>query len=211
MSWIAGSHTHGCWLGTYEIQTRRCFEKYVGKGDVVYDIGAHVGFYTLTASALVGSQGTVVSFEPLPRNLDYLIRHVSLNSLENVRILAAACTDENGLAGFEVNRKGHAQGHLSEGRNLYISTVTLDKVWEREAFPSPDHMKIDVEGGERNVLRGGADVIQKFHPTIFLSLHSLPLYEACVALLETWNYQIEPLTGPNEEGYPPEIVAQFKD
>ena len=57
--WIVGSSNHGCWLGSYEYEKRLVFEKTVTKGSIVFDIGAHVGFYTLLASVLVGPGGRV--------------------------------------------------------------------------------------------------------------------------------------------------------
>ena len=52
--WIAGSSDHGCWLGSYEYAIRRVFEETITHGSIVYDVGAHVGYYTLLASELVG-------------------------------------------------------------------------------------------------------------------------------------------------------------
>src|ERR1700748_2608728 len=49
---IVGSATHGCWLGSYEFETQRAFGRLVNGGDVVYDLGANVGFYTLLAAQL---------------------------------------------------------------------------------------------------------------------------------------------------------------
>ncbi|HEV8435127.1 MAG TPA: FkbM family methyltransferase, partial [Thermoanaerobaculia bacterium] len=84
--WITGSAPHGCWLGTYERDSQRAFMDNVHEGDVVYDIGANAGFFTLLASTLAGPRGLVFAFEPLPRNVALLERHVSLNGCENVRI-----------------------------------------------------------------------------------------------------------------------------
>lgn len=67
--WVVGSSKHGCWLGSYEYHKRRLFEQLIRPGDTVFDIGAHVGFYTLLASILTGPAGRVFAFEPLPRNL----------------------------------------------------------------------------------------------------------------------------------------------
>jgi hypothetical protein len=67
--WIRGAGVHGYWLGTYELKKQEAFEKAVKKGDVVFDIGAHAGFYALLASSLVGESGKVFAFEPLPRNV----------------------------------------------------------------------------------------------------------------------------------------------
>src|SRR5574341_673203 len=88
--WIVGASVHGCWLGSYEYDKQKRFVREIKKGDVVYDIGAHVGFYTLLASELVGPSGQVIAFEPLPRNLGYLHRHLALNSCKNVTVIEAA-------------------------------------------------------------------------------------------------------------------------
>lgn len=67
--WIAGSAPHGSWLGTYERHVQRLFCERIHPGDVVLDIGANVGFFTLLASKLAGPDGHVHAFEPVPRNL----------------------------------------------------------------------------------------------------------------------------------------------
>src|SRR5216684_2115948 len=77
--WIVHSATNGCWLGTYERHVQRLFRQRLRPGAVALDVGANVGFFTLLASKLVGSAGHVYAFEPLPRNLYYLERHVRLN------------------------------------------------------------------------------------------------------------------------------------
>ncbi len=64
---------------------QKTFINEIKEGYVVFDIGAHVGFYTLLSSQLVGEQGQVVSFEPFPPNLSYLKRHIQLNKLKNVK------------------------------------------------------------------------------------------------------------------------------
>lgn len=74
--WIVGSSNHGCWLGSYEYRKRILFEKMVPHGSIVYDLGGHVGFYSLLASVLVGPTGHVFVFEPFPANLAYLRKHL---------------------------------------------------------------------------------------------------------------------------------------
>src|SRR3989442_1960320 len=74
--WIAGSSIHRCWLGYYEPAKQRAFSAAIESGDVVYDLGANVGLYSLLASFLVGPRGRVFSFEPVPRNLSFLRRHL---------------------------------------------------------------------------------------------------------------------------------------
>ena len=96
--WIRGSSNDGCWLGSYERKKTRLFEKTVTGGSVVFDIGANVGYYTLLASLLVGPGGKVFSFEPVPRNLFYLRKHLAMNRLKNVTVFEEAASDTCGEA-----------------------------------------------------------------------------------------------------------------
>src|ERR1700744_2136549 len=91
--WIVGSATHGCWLGSYEFETQRAFAGLVRRGDVVYDLGANVGFYSLLGARLAGEEGAVYSFEPLERNLGYLRSHIALNRLKNCVVVETAIAD----------------------------------------------------------------------------------------------------------------------
>ena len=75
----------------------------------VFDIGAHAGYYTLIASKLVGGSGHVVAFEPAPRNLRYLRRHLSLNHVSNVTVLEVAVSDRAGVGRFDVGAESYAR------------------------------------------------------------------------------------------------------
>ena len=67
---------------------------------IAFDVGANVGFFTLLASKLAGAGGHVYAFEPLPRNLYYLERHVRLNERTNIAVEALAITATSGEAQF---------------------------------------------------------------------------------------------------------------
>ena len=64
LRWIVGSYNHGCWLGSYEYEKQLALRELVHAGDVVYDLGAHVGYFSIILSRLVGPTGMVYSFEP---------------------------------------------------------------------------------------------------------------------------------------------------
>jgi FkbM family methyltransferase len=125
--WIVGSSNHGCWLGSYEYEKRRLFERALREGFTVFDVGAHVGFYTLLASVLVGAKGKVFAFEPLPRNLHYLKEHLRRNRVENVSVVEAAVSDRSGFAAFEEGLYDSG-GHLAAAGRLRVPTVTLDEL-----------------------------------------------------------------------------------
>lgn len=192
--WMVGSSTHGCWLGSYEYEKQRRFAKEVSPGAVVYDVGAHVGFYTLLASELVGPGGRVIAFEPLPRNLYYLQKHLSLNNCRNVTVFEAAVLDTKRLVRF-AEGPNSSMGFVSEQGCIEVRAVTLDESFVKGEVPRPDVIKIDIEGGEYGALNGAKRLLAEFHPVVFLSTHSSEVHKQCCDLLETLGYRLSSLTG----------------
>jgi FkbM family methyltransferase len=188
--WIPAAATHGCWLGVFERAEQHVFAQAVHPGDVVYDLGANVGFYTLLAAKL-GAR--VLAFEPVPRNLAYLRRHIALNECENVTVVAAAISDHSGTAHF---REGplHTVGALVEddADGYDVPVVALDAI---VGTPAPQLVKIDVEGGEAAVLRGADHLLHESRPTVLLSTHSTALRRECVAMLLEAHYEVQPMGG----------------
>ena len=208
MRWVVGSSTHGCWLGSYESEKMQCFVASVRPRQVVYDIGANVGIYTLAASRLVGSAGRVVAVEPLPRNLAFLRRHVQMNHCANVTILPVAISDENGTALFDDDTDA-SQGHLSANGRLEVTVARLDDVAKVEKLPPPDVIKMDVEGAEAKVFAGGERIISQSRPLIFLATHGAEVKQECLRWLRGHGYNVESLLGSDAE-YADEFIAQVR-
>jgi len=192
--WIAGSSNHGCWLGSYEHSKRIVFERTVTEGSTCFDVGAHVGFYTLLASELVGPKGRVFAFEPLPRNVAYLRRHLELNRTGNVTVFEAAVSDSAGQASFE-EAESSLMGRLSPGGGLRVKTLALDGLLSKGEIPSPNFIKIDAEGAEMHVLTGAQRLLADARPTIFLATHSPELHRQCCDLLTSAGYSLDPIVG----------------
>ena len=190
--WIVGSSNHGCWLGSYEWGRRRLFEETVKEGNIVFDIGAHVGFYTLLASALVGPAGKVFAFEPLSQNVSYLKEHLRINKVENVVIHEAAVFDRTGTAPFDL-RHISSQGRISSQGDQVIDTVSLDELIANGEIPNPDYIKIDVEGTELKVLLGAEEILSKAYPTILLDTHSPETNRRCCEFLKSLGYCFKPI------------------
>ncbi len=190
--WIVGSHIHGCWLGTYELTKRRTFERVVTSGMTVYDIGANVGFYSLLAAVLVGDNGKVYAFEPVPRNLSYLHRHLELNAIHTVSVIPAAVSDRDGEVRFWEAHDA-AQGRIADQGQLTVRSVSLDGLLKDTAVTPPDCIKIDVEGAELHVLHGAEHTLCDYHPLLFLATHTPELRHACRQLLGELGYTLHPL------------------
>ena len=189
--WVVGSGVHGYWLGSYETEKQQVLAKLIAQGDVVFDIGAHVGFYSLLASVLVGSTGHVYAFEPLPRNLFYLREHLRLNHISNVTVVEAAVSDRCGVAGFDEGTNSFA-GHIAADGNLQVETLCLDEMVPGK-IPPPDCIKVDAEGAEMLILSGAESVLANFHPIVLLATHGCLVHGECCRFLEDLGYVLWPL------------------
>jgi len=181
--WIVGSGTYGYWLGTYERDEQRVIARRLRAGKVFYDLGSNVGFYSLLAAA-AGCR--VLAFEPSPRNLAFLRRHIALNGIQSIEVVEAAVSDFAGTARFGKGETPN-DGSLLDSGELEVRVVALDQM----RLPAPDIMKIDIEGSEFRALTGAKATILSSRPTIFLATHSLETHRQCCELLRLWNYSLE--------------------
>jgi FkbM family methyltransferase len=193
--WRVGSSNHGCWLGSYEYEKQRVLQRSIKPGDVVYDIGANVGFYTLLASTLVAEHGRVYAFEPLPSNLEDLRNHLKLNRIRNSTVIEAAVSSRDGEAYFDPSMN-RSQGRLSSTGTIVVRTVMLDSWLRQNSFRPPSLMKIDIEGAEAECLRGAEHTIRTSRPIILLATHNHDLHAACIEMLSDWKYDLRPLDAP---------------
>ncbi|HVQ40459.1 MAG TPA: FkbM family methyltransferase, partial [Pyrinomonadaceae bacterium] len=140
-------------------------------GDVLVDIGANVGLYTIWAAKTRGVR--VYAFEPESQNYALLYRNIVLNQLsKQVVAYCVALSDEPGysllhLNQFEAGRSNHSYGeevdYKLEYRESQLSqgcvATTLDLLVTTGAVPRPNHIKIDVDGFEHKVLTGCANLL----------------------------------------------------
>jgi FkbM family methyltransferase len=202
--WLIRSANYSCWLGTYERTKQRAFATEVRPGAVVFDIGAHVGFYSLLSAVLSKPGGRVFAFEPFPLNAANLRRHVALNHVP-VEVIEAAVADREADGRFEVGADSYT-GSLGE-QGAPVRVVTIDGLCIAGKLPQPDIVKVDVEGAEALVLRGASETIRLAQPVIFVAVHGAAARTECLELLEGFGYRTEPLTGSGIEPGT-EFVAQ---
>jgi FkbM family methyltransferase len=187
--WIQGSGVNAYRLGNYEIEKQKLFESLVRTGDVVYDIGANVGFYTLLASELVGKQGKVFAFEPLPRNINYLKKHIELNKCKNVFVIEAAVYNIEGEVNFGEDAYGSVYGRVVDDvSNIKVKSVVLDKMVKEQIVSAPNVLKLDIEGNELMALKGAENILKQYHPIIFLTTHSEKIRQDCLSFLKGLKY-----------------------
>jgi FkbM family methyltransferase len=152
----------------------RLVSETVQPGDTVWDIGANLGLFSLAAAVAAGPGGRVLSVEP-DSTLVRLLRRSAAAAREcaPLDVFPAAVSAECGVARFCIARRNRSTSFLAgfgtgEAGGVrateLVPTVSLD--WLLTQFPAPHVLKIDVEGAEALVLRGGRGVLQAHHPRV---------------------------------------------
>jgi FkbM family methyltransferase len=199
--------------GSWEPEVVRSIQKHVMPRARVLDIGAQSGFYSLLLSRLVGPEGMVFAFEPLPANFRILEENVRLNNIQNVRIRREAVSDHSGEIRFEFPHEEPSlvAGPVIEGDDLgtfQVPAVSLDD-FVRQTGHSIQFIKMDVEGAETAVLRGAVQSLKAFHPPMIIELHSNAFQKGphpVIPFLESLGYRMEWL---NEGGYRCNVFADW--
>ena len=189
--WLFGAGTIRMALGVHERKNIEFLSMMVQKGYVFYDIGANVGYYSIVSSMMVGNDGKVFAFEPNPRNLHLLKKHLSLNNCQNVGVISACVGDKMGLVHFDLS-DDPSTSHVDSKGKLRVRMVQIDTLVANDVMPPPDFMKIDVEGAEMLVLKGAQCTLNTFHPRILLSTHNAKVHKQCLEFLKVRGYKIFP-------------------
>jgi FkbM family methyltransferase len=149
--------------GIWEANETHWFAKALREGDVVVDVGANIGWYTLIGARLVGETGRVYAFEPDPAAFALLSRNVRANGLTNVVLEQKAVSDAPGTLRLYVapENKGDHRIYQPEGEErayVEVPAVTLDDYF-RDRADGVDFVKVDTQGAELVILQGMRELI----------------------------------------------------
>ncbi len=144
-----------------EQKVKEIFLENISSGDVVIDVGANIGDYTLIACKKVGDSGKVLAFEPLSETFSVLTRNLQLNEITHCQPFQKAVGEKLGVANLYKTNASGTMGHLDSslsGQNLIkkneTEVVTIDNVLSSNHIENVSMMKVDVEGFEHEVLLG---------------------------------------------------------
>ncbi len=168
----------------YEDTAVTSFLAAIKPGDTVWDIGAHIGLYTILAARKVGKGGTIVAWEPAPKSFEQMARHLALNGLdEQCRLIGEVVSDglqsqvtfelEGGVDNGIDNRLGYEHPNKPWGTQITVTARSIDD-WAARMERIPDVIKMDIEGAEVFALRGGRRLLTGEYgkrPRILLSVH----------------------------------------
>jgi len=165
---------------------KRVYLSFVRRGDIALDVGANVGAHAVFLSHLVREDGRVLAFEPLAPNIDALRETIRRRSrISNISIFQLAVGNPGKTrqevvikapgadltqASLQLQAAGSWERKASV-REYKVSLTSLDAEGEVQALPSIDFVKIDVEGGELDVLKGAARTISKHRPLIYCEVY----------------------------------------
>lgn len=139
----------------FEPMTVERFRQSLTKGMTVVDVGANVGYYTLTAARAVGRRGVVHAIEPCDTNLAVLYRNVELSDLRNIHIHTCAAGANHGERRFYVTQSSFDHGFYQHPLAEIECATTVEQVPIDDLISTRvDVVKIDVEGAEIDVING---------------------------------------------------------
>lgn len=203
-------YVNGYWTGQYEWPLQQLIDRELAKGLTFFDLGANGGFFSIIAARAVGGDGRVISVDPDPDNCASIREQRELNAFSHWEARHAAVSDVRSTMQFSFSRAGASTGHLGAPRHgehtIDVETLTLDEL--ASEYGDPDLIKVDVEGAETLVLRGGRRVINEVRPRWIIELHGPELAREVRDTFVGANYAIYSLDGREvpAEGEPPSHI-----
>jgi FkbM family methyltransferase len=156
-----------CGMGRFEQETTAVFLNLIAGGDVVVDVGAHVGYYTLLAARKVGPEGRVFAFEPHPDNFDLLVKNINSNFYRNVIPVQKAVSNKTGKAELFLQAPStHSLFRKNQNSNesVLVETTTLDEYFqtvEKRLRSRLKLIKMDIEGAEPQAMQGMQQILNE--------------------------------------------------
>ena len=170
---VSPAENLGCLVGTAEPHLQKAIKEFVAAGDTVYDIGAHIGYVSLSLAKRVGPTGSVIAFEPVPRNVDLLRRNIEVNGLKNIQLMDVAASDQRGETRIRMGENPSMASMVWHKNDpsvseMVVRTVAIDDLVEAGDFKHPRFVKIDVEGAEGFALKGMRRTLAASRPVVFI-------------------------------------------
>jgi FkbM family methyltransferase len=190
------------WSGNYEADTQRILAGLAVDGTVAWDVGAHIGFFSLL---LAQRCQRVLAIEPSPDNARRLRTNVGLNEAP-IDVIEAAVGREPGIARLTIADEGRKHS-IADRRSpgIAVPQITLDQLAEEHGFPSL--IKIDIEGAELGALLGAADILAR-RTTLLIEVHSPHLIDEITHLLNSHGYRVQCGAYSREKFVPTRLLAQ---
>ena len=189
--WIKGAHNVSILFGAYEKKQTESFRKRATASNVLWDLGSHVGYYSLLFNA-ASPKGKIFAFEPVSETAETFKKHMSLNNITDYKIFTVAVSDKEGSLSFNKTSSSVA-GKLDESGETKVDVIRLSKYLAEGKISSPDMIKMDIEGAEVGALNDLKPLLKEKMPVMFVSTHGKQIHLDCLQILKEIGYRLEPL------------------
>lgn len=183
-------------IGRHEPLVGNLIRRHLSEGDIAFDVGANVGYFTLLMARCVGTRGCVVAFEPDPFVGEYLRRNIAGNQDQlgaSINAVDVAIAGHSGSRPFTPGSR-ISRGKLVSGVGpLSVDVLTLEEAIGRYGYGVPQLIKIDVEGAESELLEGAVGFLATLRTTIIIEAHSQLLEKRCLEHLRRSGFHCERL------------------
>ena len=201
--------------GDYEAPVEQILLSNLQPGAVFYDVGAHIGVFSLIAARNLGAHGSVFVFEPDPLNVRRIKENASRNQLDAIRIIPKAVCSTVGRVRFlrasfqsSMNRGVLVEdASAAEESTIEVESITLDAFAQENALPSL--IKIDVEGSEAAVLQGSEEIFRSAKPLLVCEIHHEQASSDVTRWLLARGYMFQWLESSSE--FPCHLFATYVD
>jgi FkbM family methyltransferase len=196
--------------GVYELETLKCLQQYINKNMTVFEVGANIGSHSFEiAKLLQEGSGKLYCFEPTDYAFAKLMRNHQLNNFTNITFEKLAFSDSESsevitpttsldtmafAASWDIK-----DGSSKNATEQNILFTTLDKYVHKTGIQQLDVLKIDVDGYEFKIIKGGYETISRLHPVIIIELSECLLHyvgdrlEDLLSILYSLGYTIQPV------------------
>jgi len=157
----------------FEPYSTALIKKLIKKGDVVLDVGANIGYYTVIMSKLVGNIGKVYAFEPTKYYGDILLRNLKENDINNCEVQFYGLSSHDQKLEISIGESSatlHWTADTAPREKEQITLISLDKFVHDSGIKKIDFIKIDVDGHEPEFLKG-ATILNELRPIILLEVN----------------------------------------
>ncbi len=165
----------------HERYEARLIERVLTAGEVFWDVGANIGYFSLIAAQKLGNTGQVAAFEPGSEAFARLVENLALNSFTSVHPFQVAVADQEGEAVLHLSKEVSDSGASlyrprgEASRQEVCRVVSLDAFSRDQLWARPTLVKIDVEGAELAVLQGARQVLEHCRPLLLVELEAAVL------------------------------------
>jgi FkbM family methyltransferase len=211
--------------GIYEELETNIVKKEIKPGDIILDIGANIGYYTLIFANLVGKNGKVFAFEPEPSNFELLQKNIHMNNYKNIIFEQKAVGKVEKKIDLYLSEKRTGMHRIYKSKHTSDNSVPVDMINLDNYFMNNyknqeiNFIKIDIEGSEFGALQGLQNILKneniklltEFIPDSIREFGAYP--EEFIKLLQSNNFSIYCTDDQNKkiikmDGYD-EIIEKF--